>query len=226
MHIKGRVVCSLSLWWNESWIWFCEICSSHQPMRKWYRFTTGSIKVKKEETASERAPGRLTLHPFLALALLLVLFLEFRDQPFIHVPRLRQRALLFLLYTRKGGRKTRYTPVTRQTPAISAVATSHKIKDILRCDQMRSRDLFCCLLSTAVRFCIADVKADRSAQEWCELSFCREKSVQFSSGVEGTCVCVCVEKHTDRQQIKHNHVQGHCLWGAYKHPFLFLRWII
>lgn len=58
--------------------------------------------MREREKASE-GPVRLTLHPLLALALLLVLFLEFRDQALIHVPGLRRGALLFLLYTGEEG---------------------------------------------------------------------------------------------------------------------------
>lgn len=58
-------------------------------------------KEEEEEDEEEAATpiGGLTLRPLLALALLFVLLLEFGYQARVHVPGLRDGALLVLLYT-------------------------------------------------------------------------------------------------------------------------------
>lgn len=54
---------------------------------------------EEEEGGCSACRGGLTLHPLLALALLFVLLLEFGYQAGVHVPGLRDGALLVLLYT-------------------------------------------------------------------------------------------------------------------------------
>lgn len=57
------------------------------------------VEEEEVEGGCNACRGGLTLHPLLALALLFVLLLEFGYQAGVHVPGLRNGALLVLLYT-------------------------------------------------------------------------------------------------------------------------------
>lgn len=60
--------------------------------------------------------GGLTLHPLLPLALLFVLLLEFGNQARVHVPGLRNGALLVLLYTGQHTNASGQRQISQQRP--------------------------------------------------------------------------------------------------------------